>query len=34
MRGVDEKHRDCFVKLRTTEMASSDLNKYYGALDR
>ena len=31
---IDERHRDCLINLKTTEMASSDLNKYYGALDR
>ncbi len=34
LKNVDERHRDCLVKLKTTEMAASDLNKYYGALDR
>ncbi len=33
-RGVDELHREKLIQLKTTEMANSDLNKYYHALDR
>ncbi|XP_070557933.1 DNA repair protein RAD50.L-like [Ptychodera flava] len=33
-RDAEEKHRDKMIKLRTTELANSDLDKYYKALDR
>ncbi|KAL9988028.1 hypothetical protein ACROYT_G002425 [Oculina patagonica] len=33
-READEKHRQKVIALKTTEMANSDLEKYYKALDR
>lgn len=31
---VDEDHRAMLIKVKTTEMALSDLEKYYRALDK
>jgi len=31
---IDEKHRDYLIKVKTTEMAKGDLEKYHAALDR
>lgn len=33
-RSADEKHRQQVIAMKTTEMANSDLDKYYKALDR
>ncbi|XP_015757884.1 PREDICTED: DNA repair protein RAD50-like isoform X2 [Acropora digitifera] len=33
-RNADEKHRHQVIDIKTTEMANSDLDKYYKALDR